>query len=74
MAVTNKAPDPNVEPPWHAAYPPPKHAEPSTISRAEVLKFFQEGKKVGKDFILVDLRRNDHEVRKHINMLKPSHG
>lgn len=56
----------NSELPWHAAYPPPKHENPPSIRRNEVLQLFRDGKTVGKDFILVDLRRTDHEVRSHI--------
>ena len=56
----------NSELPWHAAYPPPKNENPPSIRRNEVLQLFRDGKKVGKDFILVDLRRTDHEVRSHI--------
>lgn len=33
-----------------------------SITREEVLRWFQEGKKPGKDFVLVDLRRVDYEV------------
>lgn len=49
--------------PWHAAYPAPRNAHPASITRAELLQDFRDGKKAGKDFILIDLRRNDHEVR-----------
>ena len=48
--------------PWHAAYPAPK-AEASAISREDVLSMLRSGESVaGKTFVLVDLRRNDHEV------------
>ena len=50
------------EAPWHAAFPPPKCTKPASITRSEVLEMFQNGKKAGKDFVLVDLRRMDHEV------------
>lgn len=53
------------EAPWHAAFPPPKTAV-STISRSDFLGLIKAGKKPGKDFILVDLRRNDHEVSRLI--------
>lgn len=52
----------NPERPWHEAFPAPRTTAP-TISRQEVLQWFREGKKPGKDFVLVDLRRADHEVR-----------
>ncbi|KAJ5777903.1 hypothetical protein N7520_001149 [Penicillium odoratum] len=32
-----------------------------SISRLELLQWFKAGKKVGKDFVLVDLRRTDFE-------------
>jgi arsenical-resistance protein 2 len=48
--------------PWYNAYPAVKAAAP-TITRAEVLDLLRNAKSVaGKDFVLVDLRRNDHEV------------
>lgn len=51
-----------VPPPWHAAYPAPKTEAPS-ITRDAVLKMLRNGHNAaGKDFVLVDLRRADHEV------------
>lgn len=52
----------NTTAPWHAAYPPPK-SDPASIHRTELLQWFHEGQKPGKDFMLIDLRRTDHEVR-----------
>jgi hypothetical protein len=49
------------EAPWHAGYPAPK-SETKTISREEVLELYSAGKQPGVDFLLIDLRRNDHEV------------
>ncbi|OQE02136.1 hypothetical protein PENSOL_c003G10801 [Penicillium solitum] len=43
----------------------------SSISRLELLRWFQEGKKIGKDFVLVDLRRTDFEggtIRGSLNL------
>lgn len=57
--------------PWHAAYPAPSTLDPPTLTRTEVLQRFQQGKRPGKDFILVDLRRMDHEggtIRGSINL------
>ncbi|KAH8882368.1 Rhodanese-like protein [Thozetella sp. PMI_491] len=49
--------------PWHAAYPTPKR-EAKSISRSEVLSMLIDGENIArKDFVLVDLRRNDHEAR-----------
>ncbi|KAJ5779691.1 hypothetical protein N7457_007411, partial [Penicillium paradoxum] len=42
-----------------------------SISRLELLRWFQQGKKTGKDFILVDLRRTDFEggtIRGSLNL------
>jgi len=64
---TTSASKTQTETPWHAAYPAPRNASPSSISRAELLQDFRDGKKVGKEFILVDLRRNDHEVRPELS-------
>ena len=50
-----------VEAPWHAAYPAPK-SEAVGISQSDLLVMLEEGKEPGKDFVLVDLRRNDHAV------------
>jgi hypothetical protein len=47
--------------PWHAAYPPPR-AIAGSITRVELLRWFKEGRRVGKDFVLIDLRRTDLEV------------
>ncbi|OQE08867.1 hypothetical protein PENVUL_c008G02155 [Penicillium vulpinum] len=41
------------------------------ISRLELLRWFQGGKKIGKDFVLVDLRRTDFEggtIRGSLNL------
>ncbi|KEQ57859.1 uncharacterized protein M437DRAFT_60783, partial [Aureobasidium melanogenum CBS 110374] len=47
------------EAPWHAAYPAPK-SKAVGISQFDLLVMLEEGKEPGKDFVLVDLRRNDH--------------
>ncbi len=51
---------------WYDAYPPPQHTTPSAIHRNDLLALLQSGKRPGKDFLLVDLRRNDHEVRRSL--------
>ncbi|KAK9367920.1 Rhodanese-like domain-containing protein [Lipomyces kononenkoae] len=48
------------EKPWYAAYPEAV-TTPTPISRQELLQAFREGKMPGRDFVLVDLRRTDHE-------------
>jgi hypothetical protein len=50
------------EAPWHAAYPAPK-SEAIGISQSDLLAMLEDGKQPGKDFVLVDLRRNDYAVR-----------
>jgi arsenical-resistance protein 2 len=49
------------EVPWHAAYPAPKSVAAS-LPRHKLLQWFHDGKKAGKDFVLVDVRRTDFEV------------
>lgn len=59
-------------PPWHAAYPPPQNSNPASISRAELLQLLllqyssdgheNKNQTKKKDFVLIDLRRMDHEV------------
>ena len=49
--------------PWHAAYPAPK-SKAASLSRQELLQWFRDGKQAGKDFILIDVRRTDYEVRR----------
>lgn len=54
------APNP---PPWYAAYPAPSNKSPASITREQVLSMLkEENSSVQKDFVLVDLRRIDHEV------------
>lgn len=48
--------------PWHAAYPAPTSTA-VYLPQATALEWMESGEKiVGRDFVLVDLRRNDHEV------------
>ncbi|KAF7502353.1 hypothetical protein GJ744_005994 [Endocarpon pusillum] len=57
--------------PWYAAYPKPKNTSPDSISRSEVLDRLDRGEQPGRDFLLVDLRRNDHEggtIRGSLNL------
>lgn len=57
------------EPPWHAAFPEPRHKADALpdVEKEDVLSLLNEGKKSGTHggFLLVDVRRNDHEVRPH---------
>ncbi|KAJ5102292.1 hypothetical protein NUU61_004514 [Penicillium alfredii] len=60
----------STESPWHAKYPAPRTVAAS-ISRQELLQWFQEGKEAGKDFVLVDLRRTDFDggtIRGSLNL------
>ncbi|KAL1981883.1 hypothetical protein VTN96DRAFT_2070 [Rasamsonia emersonii] len=60
-STTNSNKNETAQVPWYAAYPPPRNVAPS-LSREELLQWFQdERKRVGKDFVLVDLRRSDFE-------------
>ncbi|KKA20397.1 Uncharacterized protein T310_5559 [Rasamsonia emersonii CBS 393.64] len=61
-STTNSNKNETAQVPWYAAYPPPRNVAPS-LSREELLQWFQdERKRVGKDFVLVDLRRSDFET------------
>ncbi|KAJ8102363.1 Rhodanese-like domain-containing protein [Lipomyces tetrasporus] len=58
------------ETPWYAAYPEARTAAAS-ISRAGLLEWFRQGKQPGRDFLLVDLRRTDHDggtIRGSLNL------
>jgi len=44
------------------APPPPSNPNPAAITKAELLQRLQAGQTPGIDFLLVDLRRTDHEV------------
>ena len=59
-------------PAWHEAFPKPRTQSPAGVSRQELLQWLQDGKKPGKDFLLVDLRRTDHEVKRHRLKIYPS--
>jgi arsenical-resistance protein 2 len=53
----------NSSSPWYAAYPDPKDRNPAGILRQDVLEMLKQGNSsTSKDFVLVDLRRNDHQV------------
>lgn len=52
----------STEKPWYEAYPPARCTTPGSINSTELLHALQQGRKPGVDFILVDLRRNDHDV------------
>ncbi|CAG9989459.1 unnamed protein product [Clonostachys byssicola] len=45
---------------WTEAYPVPSTKTPPVISREELLQWIQDGKAAGKDYLVVDLRRDDH--------------
>lgn len=48
--------------PWHAAHPTPTSTA-VFLPQATVLEWIESSEKItGRDFVLVDLRRNDHEV------------
>lgn len=47
---------------WYDAYPKPRNHFPATVSRQNLLERLQQGGKPGIDFLLIDLRRTDHEV------------
>lgn len=48
---------------WHEAYPNPRNQAPDAITRQDLLERLRKGQKPGVDFLLVDLRKADHQVR-----------
>jgi hypothetical protein len=61
--------------PWHAAYPAPRNAGPDGLTSSQVLDLLHQraedearGRK--SNFVLVDLRRNDHQVHESIVELR----
>lgn len=48
--------------PWYVTYPKPRNDKPAVVTRNEVLHWLNNGQKPGVDFLLIDLRRTDHEV------------
>lgn len=53
---------PSTPSPWHAAYPAPRNS-PATISREDALDMIKQSAETSsRDYVLVDLRRNDYEV------------
>ncbi len=57
--------------PWYNAYPNPRNDKPVVVTRNEVLAWPKNGQKPGVDFLLIDLRRTDHEVR--LSRCSPAH-
>ncbi|KIW52557.1 hypothetical protein PV05_08187 [Exophiala xenobiotica] len=58
-------------PAWHSAYPQPRNETPNAMTRRAVLGWLQDGQKPGVDFLLIDLRRTDHEggtIRGSLNL------
>ena len=47
--------------PWHSAYPEPR-SEPGSITREQVLQLLRQDTASGKAFMIIDLRRIDHEA------------
>lgn len=47
---------------WHDAYPQPRNQTPDVMRREDLLARLNKGEKPGIDFLLIDLRRTDHEV------------
>ena len=62
--------------PWKSIVPEPRCVSPASMDRSALLQMLREGKKPGIDFLLVDLRREDHEVRHHTSVQDyfPNHG
>jgi arsenical-resistance protein 2 len=50
------------EAPWYDGYPAVKSQDVSVLVRSDFLRMIHSGASPGQDFLLVDLRRNDHVV------------
>jgi hypothetical protein len=66
--------DMEIQKPWHAAYPAPRNADPDGLSSSQVLDLLRqraadEARGQRSNFVLVDLRRNDHQVHEPIVVL-----
>lgn len=59
------------EAPWYSKYPVARTENPASITREEVLKMMNSREEY--DFILIDLRRTDHDVAIHILQLLYQH-
>lgn len=51
------------EPKWYEAYPAPRNEKTGSVSASELLDQLKSGVTPGREILLVDLRRTDHEVR-----------
>lgn len=49
--------------PWEQVVPRAHNLSPQSMTRDALLKMFFAGQKPGRDFLLVDVRREDHEVQ-----------
>lgn len=58
MAASSRT---DVPQPWHAAYPTPT-SQAAALPRRELLNWLEGAKVNGKDYVLVDLRRDDFAV------------
>lgn len=56
--------------PWQAHFPSPRTTKPDSITREELLARFEAGQKGGRDFLLVDVRRTDHEVSTRVQAVR----
>ena len=54
---------------WYDGYPAVKSQDVPVLSRSDFLGMINSGASPGQDFLLVDLRRNDHVV---CNSLAPA--
>lgn len=48
--------------PWDPNYPIAQNQNPASLTRQDILSMLSSGQKPGEDFMLIDLRREDHIV------------
>lgn len=50
-------------PPWEQIVPQARCISPKSITRHEVLEMLEANQNPGADFLLVDVRKTDHQVK-----------
>lgn len=56
---------------WYAAYPVARTQSPAAIDRAQVLQLIKKSTGGPQSYVLVDLRRTDHEASISFSLIAP---
>lgn len=54
--------------PWEQVVPSARTTSPQSITRQKVLEMVRAGQKPGVDFLLIDVRREDHLVSLQVSV------